>query len=633
MHATVRNLVLLSVFILSYQFQTPLARGFSFSAQTIADKEIYLKKATKLELWKDPQWIRLGHYENKISGYESSFRGPLFIDEFGFKSPKDELLKTIEAFFSESKELSAKYKRHPQCQFLARRRWLGARLGFEPTDYMVCEERRDWKASLNVKSVSIVFAASDLSNPASSFGHTFLKLVNPQNARNKDLIDYGVNYAANADQSEGLFYAMKGLLGMYGGVFTMLPYHQKIREYINIEGRDIWEYPLSFNTDEVDFLVDHLLEMENTSAPYYFFTGNCSYHILRTLEVIRPKLDLASAFTSFVIPIDTVKVVQRRSGLIKDRIFKKSLKTDYLESYTHLDLLQKKALDEAVDKLTISATYQLTPKEKAEVYETAMKYTAIKAYRTGKDLDNDVYKLSSARSLLGPITADSEIHTTQPPDESHDSSALYAGAGILTESTENNIPQQKYYSLKFRSAFHDLEQPDFGAVHMSQTELGGINLRYYDELKKFSLHKFTLLNLINTNPVTQLDKNISWKIRAEIVDQWSPDAEGGGGMSFDYNIGEATRMSYFLVGRYWHQDEKDYLAGGPEILFITRPTKTIGFSTSLTYFGILKNEAFFRVKSKINYNVKQNYDLQLEAENLLNKQVDVQFRILKNFLF
>lgn len=633
MHATVRNLVLFSVFILTYQFKTPLARGFSFDAQTQTNKTAYIQKARDLKLWEDGKWIRLWHYENTLFGFESSFRGPLFIDDVGYKSPEKELLTTLDVFFSDSPELTSKFKRHPQCQFLARRHWLNEKLGFAKSDLLPCEERRTWKANLNVKAVSIVFAASDLGNPASSFGHTFLKMVNPQNSRNKDLIDYGVNYAATADDSEGLFYALKGLLGMYGGIFTMLPYHQKIREYINIEGRDIWEYPLSFSEAEVDFLVDHLLEMEGSSAPYYFFTGNCSYHILRTLEVVRPELQFGTVLTAFVIPIDTIKVVERHSSLIKERYFKKSLKTDYLESYSQLDLLQKKVLDDAVEKLKIPTTYPLSPVEKAEVYETAMKYTAIKAYRTGKDLDEDVYTLSTERSLLGSITSDREIRFTQPPDLSHDSSALYFGVGQQSAAADNNLAYQSYYSLKFRSAFHDLEQPDFGSVHLSQTELGGIDLRYYNVSQKLSLHRFTLLNLINTNPVTQLDRNISWKVRGEIFDQWVSDFEAGGGMSFDFNLGEATRLSYFLTGRYWHNDDLDYIFAGPEILFVTRPTTAIGFSTSIAYLGVVNHDAFLRVKSKINFNLKQNYDIQLEAENLYNKQIDTQLRFVKNFLF
>ena len=265
MLVTVHNLILL--FFLIFFIKTPFSWGFYLSETTALQKNIYLQKAVDKKLWLSKAWLRLGHYEETFLGYESRFQPALFMDKQGSVSPEKELRTTLNAFFSESAELTQKYKRHPQCQFLARRRWLAAELNFKSEDLRPCEEREQWKKKLNTHSVSLIFAASDLSNPASSFGHTFLKLVNPENAKNKDLIDYGVNYAANADSSEGVFYALKGLMGFYGGVFTMLPYHQKIREYINIEGRDIWEYPLNLSPSEVDFLVDHLLELENSSSP------------------------------------------------------------------------------------------------------------------------------------------------------------------------------------------------------------------------------------------------------------------------------------------------------------------------------------------------------------------------------
>ena len=201
--------------------KAPLSWGFSVSATSE-----YLENAKNLSLWNDPKWLLLGHYEKTLLGNKSSFRGPLFIDTEGYNSPEKELLATVVALFSESTELTEKFKRHPQCQFLARRKWLIQKLNIQKEDVLPCAERELWKKQLGATSVNLIFASSDLGNPASSFGHTFLKLVNPANAKNKDLIDYGVNYAADGDENEGLFYAVKGLFGVYSGRFTMLPYHQ-----------------------------------------------------------------------------------------------------------------------------------------------------------------------------------------------------------------------------------------------------------------------------------------------------------------------------------------------------------------------------------------------------------------------
>ncbi|MEQ1723842.1 MAG: DUF4105 domain-containing protein, partial [Pseudobdellovibrio sp.] len=556
-----------------------------------------------------------------ISGYKSSFRGPLFINDEGYKSPEKELLSSIEAFFSDSTELTKKYARHPQCQFLARRTWFIKKLNINSEDILPCEERMAWKMQLGATEASLIFASSDFGNPASSFGHTFLKLINPTNAKNKDLIDYGVNYAADADESEGLFYAIKGMFGLYGGRYTMLPYHQKIREYINLEGRDIWEYPLALTSEEVDELVNHLLEMDNSTSPYYFFSDNCSYQILAALDAIRPSLNLSSKyrFKWWVIPVDTVKVIKRNSDLIDTKKYKISLKNDYLDSYSKLGLLQKKALDVAVEKFTIPDDYELSNVEKAEVYETANKYLAVKAYRTQTDLDEDKYKLSTARAALGQITIDKSTVHSVSPEQSHDSSAIYFGLGQTHVSD--------YVSFKFRPAYHDLDQNDGGSVPFSQNNIATSEFRYYSETKKFTLERFTFINLINTNPVTPLDKNISWKVRVDLLDQWRPDAEFGGGMSFDVGLGN-SRIASYLTGRYYKGLDHIYQVG-PEILFVSKPTNEFGFSLNLTYFVVDKQIRYLRFNAKINYQIYNNIDLQLKASDLR----DYQFNFVKNFIF
>jgi hypothetical protein len=613
MFAKVLNYLVLVLLLLVAK--APSSWGFSISRTSS-----YIEEAKKLSLWNDPKWILLGHYEKHvISGYKSSFRGPLFINSEGYKYPEKELLSSIEAFFSESNELTKKYTRHPQCQFLARRNWLLKKLKINTEDVLPCAERQKWKQQLSATSASIIFASSDLGNPASSFGHTFIKLINPANAKNKDLIDYGVNYAADADESEGLFFALKGLVGMYRGRFSMLPYHQKIREYINLEGRDIWEYKLSLTAEEVDELTNHLLEMDGSSSPYYFFSDNCSYQILATLDAIRPELKLSKKHNWWVIPVDTVKTLNRNPNLIIEKKYKKSLKTDYLDSYSKLGVLQKKALDTAIVKFKITDDYELTNVEKAEVFETANKYLAVKAYRTQTDLDDDKYKLSIERAALGQVTADNSIQTVISPDQGHDSSAIYLGVGHSSFSD--------YASFKFRPAYHDLEQIDVGAVPFSQNYLGTFEIRYYSEIKKLSLERFTLINLINTNPVTPLDTNISWKINADLLDQFRPDIEGSAGMSFDISFIN-SRLSYFLTGRYFKGVDHTYQAG-PEILFISKPIDNLGFSIGLTYFAVDKKIPYLRFNTKINYQIYNNTDLQLQVNDLK----DYQFNFVKNFIF
>ncbi len=618
----------------------------------------YISQAQKFKLWNAPQWIKLGHYEKGWFSYSSPFTKGFFLSPAGHKSPELELLKTIELLFSNttiqtietSSEITdtSYLKQHIQCRYLARTKWLTTVLNIDPQDIVPCHEMQAWKKQLNGKSVALIFAAADMGNASSSFGHTFLKIINPENAANKDLIDYGMNYAATTGDSEGVLYALKGLLGFYNGQFAMLPYHQKIREYINLEGRDIWEYHLNLTPEEVDFLIDHLVEMELARAPYYFFSDNCSYQILKTLEAVRPEINIADRFKHFVIPIDTVKKLHELSSnydlkIIASVKYKKSLKTDYLQSYSQLNMLQKKAVSTAVEKLSVPEDYELTPQERAEVLETAMKYYSVRAFRdSANTFENEKYQLYLGRSNLGQQVVTKQTRKEEPPEESHDSSALYWGFGLRD--------QLNFSSLKFRNAFHDIEQKDFGTVAFSHNEMGSLEIRYnqlkqstnsvdtsQSEFKNLQIHRFTLLNLVNLNPVTPLDTYTSWRVSAAVMSGWKPDLDLAAGYSFDVDIFQRSRIAYMLAVKsssaFDQFENYKYLNGlGPNVLFVSRLSENWGFSLDLYYYLIDKNADFFRYKAKFNYTLRKNFDVQIHSENGYDGRSETQAQLVWNFI-
>jgi hypothetical protein len=602
----------LLIFSLLIVFKSPMSWGFLHSSLQ--------KSAVDKKLWEHPQWLSLGHYEKSIWKVSSPFRGTFFLHPRGFHSPKDELLKSIEVLFEEQ-------ERNPlQCRYPARVRWLAKELAIPIEMLNACEERQKWKQELNAQAVSLIFAASDLGNASSSFGHTFLKLINPDLGKNKDLTNYGVNYAAHTDRSDGVLYALKGLFGFYQGVFTMLPYHQKIREYVNVEGRDLWEYPLRFSPDEVDFLVDHLIEIEQASAPYYFASDNCAYQILKTLEVVRPSLKVAQQFRFFVIPIDTLKMLDRSGNIFSERIYRKSLKGQYLEGLTQLSDQQVDVLKRGLGSEDKRIDGNLTGVEKAHVIEVGTKFLALEEFRQQKSMTEDIYKLSVQRASLGRVPPLIESKVPPPPEESHDSSAFYWGFGFLGRPVDSD---QSYYSFKFRTVFHDLEQIDSGAVKFSHSEMLSVDGRFFPEQERWLLDKLTVLNLLNTPPMTALDRNFAWKVRFDLLDKWNPDFEVGGGASVD--IGEARLVS-FLSARMLHRNSEDVVGVGPELLFVMRPFQYLGYSLGVTYFLQSQGEDFFRYTSKVDWNFAKNWDVQVGIERRINEVTDANIRFVYNFI-
>jgi hypothetical protein len=121
----------------------------------------------------------------------------------------------------------------------------------------------------------------------------------------------------------------------------MLPYHQMIKDYTNIEGRDLWEYELNLTPAEVQRMMWHLLEIEGTYADYYFLSDNCSFALLQLLEVARPGLWLAKDSELYVIPSDSIKRIQTIVSKVTHR---KSLKTTWLEKRRTLNFSEKVAI-------------------------------------------------------------------------------------------------------------------------------------------------------------------------------------------------------------------------------------------------------------------------------------------------
>ncbi|MCK4737270.1 MAG: DUF4105 domain-containing protein, partial [Sulfurimonas sp.] len=282
----------------------------------------YQKKADKLNLSQTRYWNLLLHMVDGVSEIDDA---NFFFAKDGKINAKNELNATIDALINEQRfddNSSA-------CKFPARKAWLQEKLNIIDFPDVTCKEYNTVLERLNPKSVTLVFPAAHINSPASMFGHTFLRI---NSAYDSKLLSYAVNYAANAnpDKENAAIFALKGLFGGYYGKYSLLPYYDKLKEYRDSEQRDIWEYDLDLNEDEVLMMVKHIWELNGTHSNYYFFTENCSYNILWFLEIAREGIHLREYFSYQVIPLETVHAV-RAEGIIKDDFYRPSKRTTLLK--------------------------------------------------------------------------------------------------------------------------------------------------------------------------------------------------------------------------------------------------------------------------------------------------------------
>ncbi len=270
-----------------------------------------IERARTERLSEDRVWQVLLHYRAHGSGFVSEADGPdFFVDPNGKKNPEAELEATIAAFARAPDPPPD--DNHPQCRFPARYKWLKARLGFDAAQLpeQPCPGFSKWTEDVAPASATLVFASSQIDAPASMYGHTFLRLERAGPVSRNALLSTAVTYSAYPWTRNPVLYVVLGLAGGFQGKFQVLPYFVKVQEYTNLDSRDLWEYPLTLDADQIDWLMRHLWELDHTWFDYFFFKENCSYHLMGLLDVAAPAAHLTDNFHAWALPVDTVRVAQ-----------------------------------------------------------------------------------------------------------------------------------------------------------------------------------------------------------------------------------------------------------------------------------------------------------------------------------
>src|SRR5437660_237742 len=187
--------------------------AWAMPARAASSLQELIARARALRLAEEPQWIKLGHWHKTLlGGLKSEADGPdFFLAPDGARDPAAELEATLRGVLG-SIELKEEEKARgllpPPCRFPARAAWLHAKLGFDVPE-VSCPRLDEYWRRLQPESVSIIFSSYYLNNPASAFGHTFLRIrkndpaVSPEK---RELLDAGIDYSATADTSNPILY-------------------------------------------------------------------------------------------------------------------------------------------------------------------------------------------------------------------------------------------------------------------------------------------------------------------------------------------------------------------------------------------------------------------------------------------
>ncbi len=141
--------------------------------------EQLVQQALEKQLDQKRRWHLLLHYKGSwLGGYESEADGMSFFNApDGKTDPKAELIATLRNLFKDPNSLKPE-EEHPQCNFPARYKWLKRELSIDPDQLpkTECTRMGKWLAQLEPQSITLIFSSFYMNNPASMFGHTFLRI-------------------------------------------------------------------------------------------------------------------------------------------------------------------------------------------------------------------------------------------------------------------------------------------------------------------------------------------------------------------------------------------------------------------------------------------------------------------------
>lgn len=388
------------------------------------------------------------------------------------------------------------------CAFVARRKFF-TELGLIKEQDYECPDYQGWRAGLNPKGVALVFSSSYPNNPASHFGHTFLR-IKKERAGN-DLLDYAISYSAIVDpQDPGVLYAMKGIFGGYQGRFDFSPYYTMVGIYNNNESRDLLEYEIELAPAEIERMIDHVWELYSTATfPYYFFDENCSSVLARLLEVARPSWDLSAGKIWYYLPSDLVRNLVRESQ--RENV---TLKRKARPSLKEVARLREEMLTSSERETLNNIKSDNLAEAPTPVLDAYLARQQFAKFKTKNQMDaQEKANFAAALRLRA-----ARPHTPPPlnfrpsyPESGHEARAV----GVALQSVRGS----EELVLQLKQGYHDLYNHDAGQVAYSQFDFLEARALYQIETQKLRLDQLKLIDIYSAHPMSRLDPQVSWLVR------------------------------------------------------------------------------------------------------------------------
>jgi len=565
-----------------------------------------------------PYWLKLGHYRSAtLDDWKSEVDSDeFFLSPTGKTSPIDELNATINAFNSDSANPQQAQKN--SCQFPARYTWLKTKIKNNWPE-LNCPELLAWQKIINPKGVTLVFPTAFMNSPSSMFGHTLLRIDAKDQTRHKELLAFAVNFAAEPDGSDNAaMYALKGLIGSYPGKFSLMPYYKKVREYNDLESRDIWEYKLNLSEPQVELILLHLWELQLATFDYFFIDENCSYQLLALLQLAQNDLDLTSSFDMQAIPSDTVAVL-RNNNLLQTPNYRPAFGTKlyhYSTQMTDEQLNDARALMQG-EPLNTRNYSQL---QLVAILEMAYEWLNFEFYDKALDREEIAPRLTKLLLMRSKYKVASPFTKPERPKASPEQGH---GSSKITLARTHYNRHSDLTSFAYRLAYHDLLDTSAGFIPGAQISFFDIEGAINDE-GNTRLEHFYLLDAMSLAPDNRVFDSWSWNLKMGFDRQPNNNIQQGrwftkGG--YGKSIGNPNTLHGYLLAQIElnNGDITNKLTAGvgseAGAVWQINNSHKLALTTNVTWLIDGEVDKHTDLALKWNYSLSRNLSIRTEIKN------------------
>ncbi|MDH2915867.1 MAG: DUF4105 domain-containing protein [Gallionella sp.] len=583
-------------------------------AQQGANIDTMLRLAERAQLAQSAEWYKINQYHPSWGGMKSRVDDTsYFLSANGKHDPRAELEAVIRAAYDDG---MAEQSRQPKlCRWVARYQYLSRNMKALGFDYPAprCEGFERWKSGMARDHVSMIFASIYLNSPASMYGHIFMRFDSAKPGEFNRLNDTTVGYTVNNRGDFGPLFLLQSLTGGFPGDFLSIPYFMKVREYADLENRDLWEYQTDFIPEEIDKMHAFIWEQSFTYVDYYFADDNCALILLATLEAGRPDLNLIASAKPWLAPLDTVKVL-RDAGVVTKKRYRPSQYSTLISNIERApDKVREQAVSLAHSLQVPDAIPGANPQEQAQFLDLAL--GVLEYERNQKNSEQEAapinqfqLKLAGVRSKIDVPAAYLPAPTPrESPDQGHDSLRV----GLVM----GHVDGAGYGQLNTRLVYHDGLDPNVGFSPGVSSKIGDLYLRFND--KKIRFERLDLFEVFLPSVRTVWYRPLTIKaniaIRREIQrnDGLTPTAfrvELGAGEG--YRISEHSQMYVIADSITRLRSGASSLAAGSLIGWLWQPEGSWRAEASAGAFwsalGNHQNSGLYRVSGGIAWDVIDN---------------------------